>query len=144
MSRACRSPFRCSEDRSGASFSREIVVLDRELALFIGKTLFSALVIAGLSSLATRFPVLAGYLVALPLTTIMTLSFTYAQSGSGEQTAKFALSILAAIPISLLFFVPFLFYSRFKGSFWLYMLAGLVLIYGGFFLHRAIAGRVIG
>ncbi len=118
--------------------------MDRELALFIGKTLFSALMIAGLSSLATRFPVLAGYLVALPLTTILTLSFTYAQSGSGEQAAKFALSILSAIPISLLFFVPFLFYTRFKGSFWLYMLAGLALIYGGFFVHRAFAGRVIG
>ena len=86
--------------------------MDRELALFLGKTMFSAVLIAALSSLATRFPLLAGYLVALPLTTILTLGFTYAQTGNGEQASTLALSVLTAIPISLLFFVPFLFYSR--------------------------------
>lgn len=117
--------------------------MDRELLLFVGKTLLSAVLIAGLSSLATRFPVLAGYLIALPLSTLLALSFTYAQSGDGETTAKFALSILSAIPISLLFFVPFLFYPRFKGSFWLYLLAGVGLLFVGHFLHRAIATRLI-
>ncbi|MNK51491.1 hypothetical protein D3C87_704000 [compost metagenome] len=116
--------------------------MDRELALFLGKTLFSALLIAGLSSLATRFPVFAGYLVALPLATILSLSFTYAQTGNGAQASTFALSILSAIPISLLFFLPFLFYARFKGSFWLYLLAGVALLYAGFFVHRAIASRL--
>jgi len=118
--------------------------VDRELALFVAKTLFSALLIAGLSSLGTRFPVLAGYLVALPLTTILVLSFTYAQTGDGGHVSKLALSVLSAIPISLLFFVPFLFYSRFKGSYWFYLLAGVALLYAGFFVHRAIAARVIG
>ncbi len=118
--------------------------MDRELALFLAKTVFSALLIAGLSTLGTRFPVLAGFFVALPLTSILVLSFTYAQSGDGGQVAKLALSVLSAIPVSMLFFVPFLFYSRFKGSFWLYVLAGVVLLYAGFFVHRAITARVIG
>lgn len=117
--------------------------MDRELVLFLGKTVFSALLIAGISSLATRFPVLAGYLIALPLSTLLALSFTYAQTGSGEQAARFALSVLSAIPVSLTFFIPFLFYSRFKGSFWFYILAGLVMLYAGFFVHRAIASRLI-
>ncbi|MNT92637.1 hypothetical protein D3C72_2339570 [compost metagenome] len=50
--------------------------------------------------------------------------------------------MLSAIPLSVMFFVPFLFYSRFKGSFWLYLLAGIGLLYVGFFVHRAIAARV--
>lgn len=143
MSRACRIPFRGPEDRSGKTFSLELYLLERELALFLGKTMFSAVLIAALSSLATRFPVLAGYLVALPLTTILTLSFTYAQTGDGQQASTFALAVLSAIPISLCFFIPFLFYSRIKGPFWLYLLAGIVMLYVGFFVHRAIASRFL-
>jgi hypothetical protein len=118
--------------------------MDRDILLFMGKTLVSALLIAGLSSLAGRFPVLAGYLIALPLSTIMAVSFLYAQTGNGDLAAKFALSILAAIPVTMMFFVPFLLYSRFKGSFWLYVLAGIAILYLGFFIQRAIASRLIG
>jgi hypothetical protein len=112
--------------------------------IFLAKMLISALVIAGASSLAGRSPVLAGYLTALPLTSILVLSFAYAQSGDGENTSKYAVSILTAIPMSLLFFVPFLFYGRLKGPFWGYMAVGIGLLYGGFFVQRAIAARLIG
>jgi hypothetical protein len=112
--------------------------------LFITKMLISVLVIAGASTLSQRSPVLAGYIVALPLTSILVLSFAYAQSGDGAQTAKFAISILAALPMSLLFFAPFLLYGRLKGPFWAYMLVGIGLLYVGFFVQRAIAARLIG
>ena len=111
---------------------------------FWGKTLFSALFIAGVSSLATRYPVLAGYLTALPLTTILVLSMTYMQTGDGSAAARTGLAIFAALPLTLTFFLPFLFYERFKGHFWLYMLAGLTLLYLGSFVHRALAARWLG
>ena len=99
--------------------------------------------IAGLSSLATRQPVLAGYLIALPISTILALSFAYLQSGNGETVARFALSVFSALPVTLMFFVPFFFYSRFKGSYWVYLLAGIAMLYVGFFVHRAIAARLV-
>jgi hypothetical protein len=52
--------------------------------------------------------------------------------------------VLAAVPVSLVFFVPFLFYSRLKGPFWLYLLVGIGLLYAGSFVHRLLAQRLIG
>lgn len=118
-------------------------MLEREALLFLGKTLLSAVLIAGLSSLATRHPVLAGYLMALPVSTVLALSFLYAQTGNGAQATTFGLSILTALPVTLLFFVPFLFYSRLKGSFWLYMLAGMALLVLGHFIHRSLSARFL-
>lgn len=117
--------------------------VDRE-AVWIGvKILLSAMVIAGTSSLSARQPLLAGYLTALPLVSILALSFSFLQTGNGEATSRFAVSILAALPASVLFFVPFLFYSRWKGSWWWYLAAGIALLYLGSFLQRAIAARLL-
>lgn len=107
------------------------------------KVVLSALVIAGASSLSTRHPLLAGYITALPLISILALSFAYLQNGNGEATSRFAVSVLAALPASVLFFVPFLFYPRWKGSWWWYLAAGIALLYLGSFLQRAIAARLL-
>lgn len=117
--------------------------MDREAIWFGVKLVISATIIAGASSLSTRQPVLAGYLTALPLVSILALTFAYLQNGNGEATSRYAVSILAAIPASLLFFVPFLFYGRLKGSLWWYLAAGIALLYLGSFLQRAIASRLL-
>lgn len=117
--------------------------MDREAIWFGVKLLISASVIAGASSLSTRQPLLAGYITALPLVSILALSFSYMQNGNGEATSRFAVSILAALPASILFFVPFLFYSRLKGSWWWYLAAGIALLYLGSFLQRAIASKLL-
>lgn len=118
--------------------------MESSVLWFWGKTLFSALFIAGVSSLATRHPVLAGYLTALPLTTIMVVSMTYMQTGDASAATRYALAIFAALPLTLMFFAPFFLYDRLKGNFWLYMLAGLALLYLGSFVHRALAERWLG
>ena len=110
---------------------------------FIAKTLIDALVVAAASSLANRQPVLAGYITALPLVTILALSFAYAQSRDGAEVAKYAVSILISIPITVVFFLPFLLYSRLKGPFWLYILAGVGLLYLGGFVQRFLAARLL-
>lgn len=117
--------------------------MDREALLFLAKVLVSATLIAGSSSLAGRHPVLAGYLIALPLTSVLALVFAQLQHGEAGRTAQFATSIMVAVPASLLFFVPFLFYGRFRGSFWLYFAAGLALLYLAYFVQQAIAARLV-
>ena len=72
----------------------------------------------------------------------MALSFAYAQSGNGEGAAKYALAVMVAVPVSLLFFVPFFFYGRWKGSFWLYLGTGVALLYVGFFIQRFLAAKL--
>jgi hypothetical protein len=117
--------------------------MNHDVIMFFVKLFVSAGFIAGVSTLAERNPVLAGYITALPLSSLLVLSFTYVQTGSGEQAAKYGLAIFAAIPASLLFFVPFLFYNKLKGPFWFYLVAGIVLLYAGWFIQRAIAARWI-
>ena len=57
--------------------------------------------------MAGKKPVLAGFLVALPLTSILALSWAYAEHRDMAKVNQFAVSILVAVPLSLAFFIPF-------------------------------------
>lgn len=115
--------------------------MSTDTLLFIAKAVIAALIIAGASSLAQKSPTLAGYITALPLTSVLALTFAYLQTRDEGAIAKYAVSVFAAVPISLAFFVPFVFYERLKGSFWAYLGLGLALLYVGYFIQRALVGR---
>ena len=72
------------------------------------KIIFSACVIAFSSWLAGKRPELAGFIVALPLVTLLVLPFNFAEYHDPENTITFAKSIMIAVPLSLTFFLPFL------------------------------------
>jgi hypothetical protein len=96
----------------------------------------SALVIGVAAWLSGRFPRAAGFLVALPLATMLVLPMAYLQHKDAEKTVEFAKSILIAVPVVMLFLLPFILAVRFGWPFWLsYVLACLWLI-PAFFLHR--------
>ncbi|MBI4372746.1 MAG: hypothetical protein HY585_03350, partial [Candidatus Omnitrophica bacterium] len=78
------------------------------MSLFFGfKILLSAVVIAFTSWLAGRKPALAGFIIALPLVSMLSILFSYWQYRDMEKINQFANSILIAVPLSLCFFVPF-------------------------------------
>jgi hypothetical protein len=106
--------------------------------------LLSAVIIAVASGLAKQNPVLAGFITALPLSSILALTATYLQTGDAAATSRYATAILVAVPASLLFFVPFLFYPRFKGHFWLYLVSGILLLTISHQLHRFVMARILG
>ena len=76
--------------------------------LFTLKIFISGVLIAFASWLAGRRPILAGFIIALPLTSILSILFAYWESRSIEKVNQFASSIFIAVPLSLSFFVPFL------------------------------------
>jgi len=78
---------------------------------FIFKIIFSGLLIALASWLAGKKPVLAGFIIALPLMSMLSIVFTYAEYRDMAKVNQFATSILVAVPLSLAFFIPCLFYS---------------------------------
>ena len=84
---------------------------------FALNVLGSALIIAAAAALSARYPVAAGFLVALPLSTMLVLPLSHIQHGDATATITFAKSILVAIPITFLFFVPFLLVERLGFSF---------------------------
>jgi hypothetical protein len=100
------------------------------------KLLISSLVISGSSSLAGRRPELAGWLIALPISSMIALALTQLEHQDSVASAAFARSILASVPLSLTFFLPFVFAERLKLSFWSLYGLGLVLLSVAFFAQQ--------
>jgi hypothetical protein len=104
--------------------------------LFFAKLTVSATVIAFASWLAGRKPALAGFVVALPLTSMLALAWAQMENQNQAASVEFAKSIFLAVPLSLLFFVPFLFSNKLNLGFWQCYLAGFVLLSSGYGIHR--------
>jgi hypothetical protein len=100
--------------------------------------LISSLVISGSIWLAAKRPDLAGFIVSLPITTLLVLALNQIQNGAGNQGTLLAKSIFVAIPSTLVFFVPFLFADKLRLPFWACYFLGLTFLVGAFFIHRAI------
>ena len=109
--------------------------------LIVLHTLVSALVIGVAAWLSRRYPVTAGFVIALPLATLLVLPLAYLQHRDAGSAFQMARSILVALPITVLFFIPFLMRDRF--SFWGAYALGCALLPVGYFVHRAIM-RVLG
>ena len=92
---------------------------------FILKIIISGLVIAIASWLAGRNPVLAGFLVALPMISMMSILFSYLEYRDMGKINQFAVSILVSVPLSLLFFVPFVMNKWLKMNFALTYLSAI-------------------
>jgi hypothetical protein len=110
--------------------------------LFAFKMLVSAGVIAFTSWLSGKRPELAGFIVALPLVTLMVLPFSFMEYQDAEKTVKFAQSIFVAVPLSLLFFIPFLFANKLMWNFWVLYGAGLILLSAGYFVHKFVMSHI--
>ena len=105
---------------------------------FILKILLSALVIAGASSLSGKNPKIAGFIIALPLASLIAIIFSYTEHQNVENTVTFAKSILIGVPASYFFFLPFFFAKSLNMNFWLIYSSGLALLVVAFFVHKYI------
>ena len=99
-------------------------------------TLISAIVIALASWVGSSYPRLAGFIVALPLTTLLVLPMAHAQHNDAGQMQQFGLSILIAVPVVMFFLVPFVLALRYGLSFWVSYALATAWLVPGFFLHR--------
>ena len=90
--------------------------------------LFSALLLTFSAWLSKKNPEAAGFLIALPLATIIVLPFSYWNHGDPDNSVRLAQEILRAIPISLTFFIPFALAGRFQLGFWQAYSFGLMLL----------------
>ena len=100
----------------------------------------SAAVISLCTWLAEKRPDLAGFIVSLPLSTLLVLALNQIQYGDTAKGTLLAKSIFVAIPSTLVFFVPFLLAERLKLSFWVSYGIGICLLVFAFFIHRTLFG----
>jgi len=96
--------------------------------LFVAKIALSALVIALATEVAKRDSFWGALIVALPLTSLLTMSFLYAENRDNELVTRFARDILLLVPVSLVFFLPFVFESRTRFGFVPNLAIGIVLL----------------
>jgi len=80
-------------------------------------------------------PRLAGFLLALPISTLLALAFGQIEFANTQKSVEFARSVCAAVPLSLLFFVPFLFADHLGLGFWGLYGLGIALLSVGFLIH---------
>ena len=106
--------------------------------IFALKTVGAALVTAFSAWLAGKKPQLAGFIVALPMVSIIALLFSYLEHRDSYASITFAKSIMIGVPVSWLFFLPFFLAERLNYGFWLSYVLGLMLLVLGFFIHTAI------
>ena len=107
--------------------------------IFALKALFAGLIIAFSSWLAGQNPRMAGFMIALPMASLIAIVFVYFEHSNVEKTILYAKSILVAVPVSYLFFLPFFFAKQFNMNFWLIYGAGILLLTLGFFIHKYFA-----
>jgi hypothetical protein len=86
--------------------------------------------------LAEKSPNLAGFIVSLPISTLLVLALNQIQHGNAGNSVALAKSIFLAIPLTLVFFIPFLMSERWKLSFWTCYISGIVLLFGAYLAHR--------
>lgn len=106
------------------------------------KVVAASLLIVTSGWIARTNPRLGGFVLALPLTTLIALAFNYGEFRDAKASVDFAKSTFYAVPLSLLFFLPFLFADRIKLGFWGLYGLGIALLGIGFGVHRVLAGYV--
>ena len=102
------------------------------------KTLLSGVVISFASWLSGRKPVLAGFIIALPLMSMLSILFSYLQYKDMGKINEFAASIIVAVPLSLTFFIPFLLNRWLKMSFPLTYGLAIAFVALSYLLHALI------
>ncbi len=105
---------------------------------FIAKVLISGVIIAFASWLANRNTTLAGFIIALPLMSILSIFFLWNSSHDMQKVNEFAVSIVTAVPLSLVFFAPFILNRWLKMNFALTFGLAFVLLAAGYAIHQIV------
>ena len=105
---------------------------------FIFKAILAGCVVSGASWLAGRSPVLAGFFVALPISTAILLPMVYWEHGSPQTVYQLARSIAVAVPLTLFFFIPFFLTRWLEMNFWLAYAMAFAFLGAAFALHQLI------
>ena len=104
--------------------------------IFFIKILIAATLISFASWLSGQYPKLAGFIIALPIASLIAIIFSYYEHQDVEKTVTFTKSILIAVPVSYLFFLPFFFANSLNMNFWLIYASGVFLLICGYFIHK--------
>jgi hypothetical protein len=110
---------------------KESLVID-----FVKNFMLSATIISLVLSLSKTNPIMGGFLLSLPVSTLIALAFSKIQGQRVENTFLLAKSIFISVPLTLTFFLPFLFADKLKLSFWTSYSIGIVFLAISYLAHK--------
>jgi uncharacterized membrane protein (GlpM family) len=102
------------------------------------KILITALLVTGVSELGKRSTVIASILVALPVTTILALSWLYFDTRDIEKVSELSIWVFWAVLPSFLFLLSLPFLLRHGVRFIYAMPAACVIMFGGYTVYALI------
>jgi hypothetical protein len=112
------------------------------LILFLLKIFAAGILIALASHLAGKNPSLAGFIIALPLTSMIAILFAYLEHHDMNKLTEFSISILVSVPLSLVFFLPFVLSKWIKFPFPITFLLGIAALAGSYGVQQWVITRL--
>ncbi len=94
--------------------------------LYLIKLTLTLAVILASAEAAKRSPTLGAFIIALPMVSILSMTWLYWDTRDSAKVSAFAREIFYLVPVSLLFFLPFLFEPRTQWPYWLNFGLGLL------------------
>jgi hypothetical protein len=102
----------------------------------LSNILLTSVLIGAALWIAKTNPLLGGFILSLPLTTLITLALAKIQSRESANPVLMAKSIFVGVLVTLAFFIPFLLSEKLKLGFWQSYFAGFSLLIVSYFAHR--------
>ncbi len=93
--------------------------------------------------LSKKNPSLGGFIISLPLSTLIVLAFSKLQNIETENTFNLAKSIFVGVPATLVFFIPFMLADKLKLTFWTCYASGFALLSVSYFVHKSLVGYLV-
>ncbi len=99
---------------------------------YIIKILLTVLLVISSAEVAKRFPALGAMIIALPLASMIAMSFLYYDTGDAARVGQFARAIPPMLVPTILFFYAFAFLVEYKVGFVMAMLVAAAIMLGGY------------
>lgn len=97
------------------------------MAWMIVKACISAAIIVAVSEIGQRSPRWGGFLLTLPVVSIIVILMMWFQSQDLKSISRLSQETLVLVPLGLPFFVPLALAYSFQWNFWVALAAGLLL-----------------
>jgi hypothetical protein len=109
----------------------ETKIFGKGATMLIVKLLLTVAILLTAAEVAKHSPFWGAFIIALPLTSMLSMGWLYWDTRDSVKVAEFARDIFYLVPPSLLFFVPFLFEPRSHWPFWINFALGLAVMASG-------------
>jgi hypothetical protein len=109
---------------------------------FLVNTIFAAVIVAAVAELGKRSTYFAALTIALPITSILALSFLYAETGDVVKVADLSVGIFWLVLPTLLFFLLLPALLRWGWNFWIALPAASAAMVGIFWAYSWALGKL--